>query len=206
MTLVGYLVYHGGTPPQHGRAYDYVLAGDGLSIAAESRHLRARVPVAMTTIRGLPPLHPFFAMRHGRLPQAIWNAIVATMRNHVHREILVAVVVQDSRYRLVRPPQVGAPHRVLYRPPADALLEIHSHGHHPARFSPTDDADEQGFRVYGVVGCLDTDQPEVALRVGVYGHFLSLPWEAVFAGDRSGIWDAAVASADVWDGTDELHH
>jgi PRTRC genetic system protein A len=195
-----------GVPPREGLAYDYILGGNGLYVAAEHHHLRARVPVAAATVRGLPPLYPSFALPGGRLPQAIWDAIVTAMRCQPDRELLLAVVVRASTYRLVRPSQLGAPHHVIYRPPADAVLEIHSHSCHPTRFSPTDDADEQGFRVYGVVGRLDTDQPEVALRVGVYGHFLSLPWEAVFAGDRSGICDAAVAPADAWDGTDELHH
>jgi hypothetical protein len=53
-----------------------------------------------------------------------------------------------------------------------------------AYFSRTDDADEQGLGLYAVVGRLDTDRPEVVLRAGCYGHFLPLPWEAVFEGER----------------------
>ena len=33
-------------------------------------------------------------------------------------------------------------------------------------------------------------RPEVALRVGFNGHWLPLPWEAVFAGDRGAFRDA----------------
>ena len=73
---------------------------------------------------------------------------------------------------------------MVYRPPRDALLQIHSHGAYPAYFSATDDADEQGFGLYGVVGRLGSERPEVALRVGVYGYFLPVPLEAVFEGDR----------------------
>jgi len=64
------------------------------------------------------------------------------------------------------------------------VLEIHSHHRFPAQFSPTDDADEQHLCVYGVVGRLDQERPEVALRVGAYGYFLPVPWESVFAGGR----------------------
>ena len=46
----------------------------------------------------------------------------------------------------------------------------------------TDDRDEQGFRVYGVVGRLDTATPELALRVGIYGHFAPVEWSQVFDG------------------------
>jgi hypothetical protein len=94
--------------------------------------------------------------------------------------------------------------RVCYRPPRDALLAIHSHGTFPARFSATDDADEQGFGLYGVVGRLGGERPEVALRVGVYGYFLPVPWEAVFEGDRGPFRDVHFDppdAADHGDGT-----
>jgi ThiF family len=119
----------------------------------------------------------------GRLPPESWDVILAIMREQPCREVLVAVTCRASAYRLVRPAQIGASLRVVYRPPADAVLEIHSHGPHPAHFSGTDDADEQGLRIYGVVGHLERHRPEVTLRVGVYGHFLPVPWETVFAGD-----------------------
>ena len=54
------------------------------------------------------------------------------------------------------------------------VIEIHSHHAMPARFSGTDDADETGFRVYGVIGRLP-EQPEIRLRVGVYGYFWEVP-------------------------------
>jgi hypothetical protein len=37
---------------------------------------------------------------------------------------------------------------------------------------------------YAVVGRLDAEWPEVALRVGACGYFLPLPWESVFEGER----------------------
>ena len=70
------------------------------------------------------------------------------------------------------------------------MLEIHSHGPHPAVFSSTDNRDEQGLRLYGVVGRLGTERPEVALRVGAYGHFLPVAWETVFDGDSGAFRDA----------------
>lgn len=47
----------------------------------------------------------------------------------------------------------------------------------------TDDADEQGFGLFGVLGRLNQGRPEVSLRVGIYGYFFPLPWGAVFDGD-----------------------
>jgi hypothetical protein len=82
------------------------------------------------------------------------------------------------------------------------VLELHSHHALPAYFSRVDDADEQGLRLYGVVGRLDRTRPEVALRVGAYGHRLPVSWDAVFAGDRGGVRDAQFDSPEEAD--DEL--
>ena len=67
---------------------------------------------------------------------------------------------------------------------ADTLLELHSHHLMAAFFSATDTADEQGFRLYGVVGHLDSaDQhaPEIRIRVGIYGHFWDIPASTVLS-------------------------
>ena len=67
------------------------------------------------------------------------------------------------------------------------VAEFHSHGTSRAFFSKTDDRDEQGFRVYGVVGRLDDPEPELRLRVGVYGHFAPAEWAQVFSGPIPGV-------------------
>jgi hypothetical protein len=81
------------------------------------------------------------------------------------------------------PNQSVGPVHVRYAPQGDWILEIHSHPDGLARFSSIDDLDERGFRLYGVVGRLNDSRPHVALRAGVYGYFLSVPWTSVFAGD-----------------------
>ena len=181
--LVDYLIARDGLPASHGRAYDYVLGGDGLFVAAENRYLRARIPVAAAQVRGLVPLCASVDLCLGRLPEALWNHVASVMQARKDTEVLLLVRHNGTGYQLVRPTQVAGLLRVRYRPVADAILEIHSHGRYPARFSSVDDADEQGFRIFGVVGRLDSQRPEVALRIGLYGHFLSVPWNLVFAGD-----------------------
>jgi hypothetical protein len=184
--VVDYLVARHGPPPPAGIAYDYVLGGDGLFVAAGSPLLRVRVPLARCAVRGLPPLYAACALTHGRVPLALWDAIAAAAaRAHAAgREVLLAVRHEPGAgYRLVCPPQVGAADRVVYRRLPDTLLEVHSHGPLAARFSPRDDADEQRLGLYGVLGGLDGPRPEVRLRAGAFGYFLPLPWEAVFAGD-----------------------
>ena len=184
--VVDYLVARHGPPPPVGIAYDYLLGGDGLFVAAESPVLRVRVPLARCAVRGLPPLYAACALAHGRVPLALWEAILAAaVRAHAAgREVLLAVRHEPGAgYRLECPPQIGAADRVVYRRRPDTLLEVHSHGPLAARFSPRDDADEQRLGLFGVLGRLGGPRPEVRLRAGAFGYFLPLPWEAVFAGD-----------------------
>ncbi len=199
MPLVDYLIARDGLPSRQGQAYDYVLAGDGLYLTAENRYLEVRVPVATVPVRGLVPIYPCCTLRAGRLPSGLWDGIVAAARlwNFCGNEVLLAVTFEKpSGYRLLLPRQVVSPESILYRTPPKAVLQIHSHRNYPARFSPTDDADEQGLCLYGVLGRLDTDRPEVALRVGAYGHFLPVPWDSVFTGDRGAFRDASFGPID----------
>jgi PRTRC genetic system protein A len=191
--MVEYLVARDGVPFRKGLAFDYVLAGDGIYLAASNDDLDVRVPIAACDVRGLPLVYPACNLRHGRLPQWIWDGIVwaAHAGYMAGREVLLVVTYDPSRgHRLTVPPQVSGPVSVIYRPPANAVLEIHSHGSHPAVFSATDNRDEQGLRIYGVVGRLGTDQPTVSLRVGAYGYFLPVAWGSVFDGAPGAFRDA----------------
>lgn len=207
MALVEYLVARDGLPPRCGLAYDYVLAGDGLYVVAANRYLDVRVPVAHARVRGLPPLYPACSLRAGRLPHVIWDQIVdeARARDQRGHEVLLAVSYDETAgYRLIRPWQVVGPLQVVYQPLDDVVLEIHSHHRYPARFSPIDDADEQRLCLYGVLGRLDRDRPEVALRVGAYGYFLPVPWEAVFVGDRGFFRDVSFEPSEEREDEDDV--
>ena len=92
-----------------------------------------------------------------------------------------------SEYLLDIPEQEGTGSSLTYQPPSDAVAEFHSHGRSCAFFSMTDDCDEQGFRIYGVVGRTASRLPELSLRLGIYGYFSQLEWAQVFSGPAPGI-------------------
>jgi PRTRC genetic system protein A len=205
MALVEYLVARDGLPSRRGLAYDYVLAGDGLYVVTENRYLAVRIPVASALVRGLSPIYPFSELKTGPLPQAIWDHFVWVAQAWAERdhEVMCIVTYEEAGgYHLFVPRQATSPTRIIYRPVARTVLEIHSHHRFAARFSPTDDADEQHLCIYGVVGRLDQERPEVALRVGAYGCFLPVPWKAVFAGERGVFRD--VFSDPTEEGHDDL--
>ena len=183
LTPVGYLVNNAnGLAGVQGVGYDYVLGEGGLYVQSESAHLVARALIAPAEVRGLAPVSEKLALAHGPIPAGLFEAGLRWLLETPDTERFFAVGWDKGAYRLVVPPQSGTSASLTYRPPAGVVAEFHSHGSHRAFFSATDDGDEQGFRIYGVVGRLHGPVPELTLRVGIYGHFAPLEWAQVFDG------------------------
>ena len=188
LTPVGHLVnHHDGLTGGQGIGYDYVLGAGGLYVQSESAHLTARVLVAPCTVRGLAPVAEKVDLSHGPIPATLFELGLRWFRDDPDTERFFAVRWNGRSYRLVVPEQEGTASSLKYTPPAGVVAEFHSHGSSRAFFSKTDDGDEQGFRVYGVVGRLDDPEPEMNLRVGVYGHFAPVEWPQVFDGPHPGV-------------------
>ena len=185
---VGYLVNHpGGLAGVQGIGYDYVLGSGGVYVQSESAHLTARVIVASCEVRGLAPVAEKVELAHGPIPSRLFELGLRWFQDDPGTERLFAVRWDGRAYRLVVPEQEGTASSLTYTPPAGVVAEFHSHGGSRAFFSATDDRDEQGFRIYGVVGRLDAPLPELRLRVGVYGHFAPVDWPQVFDGPDPGL-------------------
>ncbi len=180
---MGYLVNQpAGLTGSQGIGHDYVLGSGGLYVQSESAHLTARMLVAPADVRGLAPVSEKLELAHGPIPAHLFELGLAWMLAAPDTERFFAVRWDGGAYRLVVPEQEGTASSLKYTPPAGVVAEFHSHGRHRAFFSATDDRDEQAFRVYGVVGRLDMPEPELTLRVGIYGHFAPLHWPLVFDG------------------------
>ena len=178
---MGYLVNHpGGLAGVQSIGYDYVLGSEGVYVQSQGAHLTARVAVAPCKVRGLAPVAEKVQLTHGPIPARLFELGLRWFQDDPDTERLFAVRWDGDAYRLVVPPQAGTATRLAYLPPAGVVAEFHSHGSARAFFSATDDRDEQGFRIYGVVGRLDAPRPELRLRVGVYGHFAPVDWSQVF--------------------------
>ena len=185
---MGHLVNHPtGLTGAHGVGFDYVLGSGGIYVQSRSADLTARVLAAPCEVRGLAPISEKVELAHGPIPAGLFGVGLRWFQDDPHTERLFAVRWDGDGYRLVVPEQEGTASSLEYTPPAGVVAEFHSHGGSRAFFSDTDDGDEQGFRIYGVVGRLDTPQPELRLRVGVYGHFAPVDWHNVFDGPVTGI-------------------
>lgn len=142
--------------------------------------MEATVLVSPAEVRGLSALEEKVVLRQGSIPWRLYDLAISVLAAEPGEERFVAIT-WEGEYSLVMPPQRGGSGGVSYEPLPNTLLDIHSHGAMGAFFSYTDDHDEQGLKLYMVMGRLDTLIPEVKIRVGVYGYFAPLNVEEVFA-------------------------
>ena len=185
---IGYMVNHrGGVEGTQGIGYDYVLGAGGVYVQSRSAHLVARIRASSCEVRGLAPVDEKVELPHGRIPAHLFELGLRFLQAAPGAERFFAIRWDGHGYRLAIPDQEGGAASLTYTPAADAVAEFHSHGHNRAFFSSTDDGDEQGFRIYGVVGRTGEYRPELALRVGVYGHFAPVDYAQVFEGADPGI-------------------
>jgi PRTRC genetic system protein A len=185
MKLVGYLTnYPDGLLGEKGIYYNYITASNGLFIEAENSLISARIPIAECSIRGLAPLKKKITLLYGSIPQRFFDLSLNLFLSDINIEHYVAIV-GDAGYKFHIPVQDRSGGGVVYEAGKNIVLEMHSHGKMHARFSPTDDKDESGLKVFGVIGDLDK-RPVVQLRIGVYGYFFDLSWKEVFDGSLIG--------------------
>ncbi len=194
MMPAGYLTRHkSGLKGQRGSHFDYVLAGNGVFVEAEGPLMAARLQIGEAHVRALPASDTRVVLRHGRIPGHLFKLGLDVLLADPSRERYVAVVWNpNAGYQLKVPAQdrgAAGLHNIAL--PENRVFEMHSHPGMGAYFSGTDDRDEQGLQIYGVVGWghFGTSQDSgimVTLRVGVYGYFEEVAWEQVFSGVLEG--------------------
>ena len=174
-----------GPQGRRGVAYDYITAANGVLVQAANDSLQARITVAeaLQPIKGLQPAEDFVHLVNGPIPDQIMAEALGWVGEYDHERFLY-IKWQDGEYRLVKPRQEGSSASVTYDRHTGAVLEVHSHGRMRAFFSATDNRDEQGFSLYGVLGTSPTGEKELALRIGIYGHFAPLDLDSIAAGGR----------------------
>lgn len=171
-------------PPMPECMYQYVFAANGVFVRAGRAGLAAMAPVAVTRepVRGLAVAAPYFNIAR-RMPAWMLEKMLLRAFDQGRKEILF--YARSNPWRITIPAQVqsgGAVHPVdPYAGGPDTIMEIHSHHGMGAFFSAQDDREERsGFRIFAVLGRLDTRRPEIRVRVGIYGHFWEIPANWVF--------------------------
>ena len=126
------------------------------------------------------------------IPGQLLEEILAYFREDLSLEAMVRIVYDKetgmfSFYKAggvrskVRLDYVFEAGEDMFSPSKIQVMELHSHNVMNAFFSPTDDRDESCYPgVFGVVGRLDEEEPEMLLRAGNDGMFTWLRIEDIF--------------------------
>jgi PRTRC genetic system protein A len=186
-------------PFQQGRAYEYLYAENGIFLRAETAWLSVQLCLHAWqpgTVRGLPPLASYVRLHHRPIPAALLQRVMidAQQRRNAQGQLtewLYRVARRDDAvvFELSVPLQdAGVASVTAAMDTENPLLELHSHGSLAAFWSSTDDRDEGGFQFYGVIGRLDTEQPEIRLRLGVYGYWWEIPLTVLFEAEDNAPW------------------
>jgi PRTRC genetic system protein A len=167
-------------------------------VAAENGLFEVRMNAIGTfarKIEGVPGMGQVAAGFHPALPKIPWELFEkaisffrAVMQRHGNAEAYIQFFWnrEEGKYFAHVPEQFVSGGHVSFNRDAEMelkhvlVMEAHSHNTMGAFFSGTDNADEQGDRLFMVVGRLDRRIPQVLVRYGMAGHHDLLDIEAVF--------------------------
>lgn len=164
-----------------------VIAGSGLWLDARSAALHIRLPLsALDTPYG--PLARIVRGCHGAIGGRVWTALFDRAAAAHPSETALLVVADDDGYRVIAPRLLTASgHHVTYDDsgidPDRLLLDVHTHGQHPAFFSAQDDASDAarpGPHLSLVIGtCATPGAAGAVLRACCAPYFIDLPLTAL---------------------------
>jgi PRTRC genetic system protein A len=151
-------------------------------------------------------LAPSFKARLPKIPMFLLYQIISFFRmisDEFKLEALVHIVYDTATDKY----NVKIPKQRLTKISVDSVLEeypenvihvmdIHSHNTMAARFSETDNQDEKATRLYAVIGRLDKEIPDMALRASNGGKFIKI--------NLSDVFDFEATYPEAW--TDEINH
>ena len=168
--------------PIEAQMMEYLWAGNGLFVRAKRKGLEAIVPIVYCPTQGLAEVIPYVKMDYPRLPVEMVDEMFGISMGERNAEdgpleIMFRVWWNEAagEWRLETPEQERSMAfcRPLSEEPPNTIIEIHSHHAMDAWFSPQDNLDERGFRLYGVMGEFDKE-PVIRMRLGIFGHYMDV--------------------------------
>jgi PRTRC genetic system protein A len=178
------------TPLYRALLYDYIVGSNGVFLRSQREGLEVTLPVQPCVIRGLAEVEPMVQFAYRPVPAALMQYVLdCAQAAHDEEGRLLEILFHLSwdldHWELTVPEQRQTTASVVplddgpQSSYAKALIELHSHHDMPAFFSGTDDHDEQGFRIYAVLGRISS-RPELLVRVGCQGVHMIIPASLIF--------------------------
>ena len=148
-------------------------------------------------VREFEDIRAEFKMALPKIPAHIFSKVMGffkSISDELHYEVLVHILydTEEKEYIIKVPKQriseasVNSETDEPYPDRYIHVMDFHSHNTMPAIFSGTDNADEKETRLYAVAGRFNRTFPEITVRAGCAGKFISLNPEDVFEGDFFG--------------------
>lgn len=162
--------------------FEYVYGSNGTFVRAKRQGLEAIAPVSYYKAKGLQAISASVQMSYPPVPVFLVEQMFAASRlacdtDNRPVEIVFHLYFENGNWHLAIPDQEQTAtsckpldNSVNNSTYGKAIIEIHSHHGMRAYFSDTDNRDETGFRLYGVLGEIFSN-PQIRMRVGIYGHF-----------------------------------
>ncbi|HWW69679.1 MAG TPA: PRTRC system protein A [Duganella sp.] len=182
--------------PLQENGHRFVLAADGVYLEARRPWLHFIHRIAEVSGVAVPygRITPRFDLAFGRVGTALPQLQEFARHAQAAAPLEAAgAIIWNSRldsWRIEYPEIIGeaTAASIIFQQPVLAedehlVIDVHSHGHLNAFFSPVDNADDAGaVKIAGVVGSLD-GEPTVAFRICVLGVMipLSFPADKIFA-------------------------
>lgn len=168
-------------PPRDGQIYEMRRNEIGTFIAPASKIveldiIRAGFHMNLPRLPAAKPAEIVSFFRHVCVEnQFRTEALVNVYWDRADRKYILHVPQQQATAVSVETDLADCPDEIRYL----HVMEVHSHNMMSARFSKTDDADEQATRLYMVIGRLDRYYPEIRCRFACGGQHVEIPAEQI---------------------------
>ena len=132
-----------------------------------------------------------FERKLRKIPKEILEEAIDYFRSDIRLEHMVKIFFNkaEDKFYLVKAGGKKSGIRIDYdfgdnkfllNPDFIQVMDLHSHNRMPAFFSGTDNADECYTGVFGVIGELDKEKPQMLFRAGMEGVYQLVPAEYLF--------------------------
>lgn len=183
-------------PPLDKIGHRFIVAANGLWLEVNRHWLHVSLPVSppasVTVPYGL--IEKKIEIRCPAIPVAFLREFYAAAKSAFPNECAAWVtynhVTGDFKLRHLEAISEGPGHIDVTRPKLsegeELVLDLHSHGQHPAFFSSDDDRDDFGeVKLSGVLGNVHEENPTWKIRLCVLGHYEEVPHAFPIAKDES---------------------
>lgn len=174
--------------PMSAPGHRFLAASNGLWLEVMRPWLHLRLPLALQDCVAMPygELSQIVSMRFGKIPRKLVFEFVEMAARAVPNETAACITWDEKTGNLMlkqlKEINAGTGHIHYERPrlgdTEHLVVDLHSHGRHPAFFSSQDDRDDRGdVKIAGVVGYCDKETVAMQFRLCALGKYIPLAFE-----------------------------